>query len=266
MAQGTCRICGRHDADGLEFDDWVRPTFTNWDDLVPGNVICNDCLFWFDENSEALANRIGKDSSRYVRMRNYSHFIANGEWTPLSKADKDGMQEILLSSPFPEMAAIADSGQKHIAFRAKRNPPGSSCGWVQFEEDAVFVDPDELRIILESVERLYTAFSKTEIGTGSYKQYRIFDFGIERWQELESDIAHLRGSLIFNLALFLAQKKEEYERDTSTGSGLADDNLAGGSVGLQEQIPQDDMEAVRGPGEERGIHEQSGKICQLALF
>jgi hypothetical protein len=199
-------------------------------------------------------------------MRNYSHFVVDGKWTPLSKGNKERMQEILLSPPFPEMAAIADSGQKHIAFRAKRNPSGARCGWVQFEEDALFVDPDRLAIILESIERLYVSFSKAEIESGDYKQYRVLDFGIECWQDLESDIAHLRGSLIFSLALFLAQKKEEYERDTSTGSGLADDNLAGGSGRLQEQVSPDDMEAVRGSSPQRGVHEQSGKVCQLALL
>jgi hypothetical protein len=68
------------------FDDWVKESFTDWDKLLPGDSICSDCLFWFDESSETLMQRVGKD--RPQKMRNYSHFIVNGDWIPCSKADK----------------------------------------------------------------------------------------------------------------------------------------------------------------------------------
>lgn len=53
---GNCRICGKNGI-GQLFDDWVKPTFTDWDKLQPGEIICNDCLFWFDESSEVLTKR-----------------------------------------------------------------------------------------------------------------------------------------------------------------------------------------------------------------
>lgn len=103
----TCRFCGQSDKSGRPFNQWVRPTFTDHDKLKPGNIICDDCLFWFDEKSLELAHVTGKDKPQ--RMRNYSHFIVNGQWTPLSKGDKAQMKEILLTPPFPELAAIASS-------------------------------------------------------------------------------------------------------------------------------------------------------------
>ena len=85
---GVCRICGQ-DGIGFPFAAWVRNTFTDWDKILPGEIICQPCQFSFAESSELLASRVGK------RMRNYSHFVVGGEWIPLSKADKTRMVEIL---------------------------------------------------------------------------------------------------------------------------------------------------------------------------
>ena len=201
--EGQCRICGQSSI-GQAFGDWVKTTFMDWDKLVAGEIACDGCLFWLDEASEELARRVGKEKPQ--RMRNYSHFVVNGEWMPLSKGDKVRMRALLLGRPFPELAAVAISGQKHIVFRARRNPPGGRAGWVQVEEAAVFVDPAELGALLESVEELYLGFSKAEIATGQYRQYRIRKFGLARWRELDMCIRDRRGSPLLDLAIFLAQR------------------------------------------------------------
>lgn len=262
-----CRICGQSGI-GIVFTDWVRPTFTDWDKLQGGKIICDACLFWFNERSENLAHRVGKEKPQ--RMRNYSHFIVNGEWTPLSKGNKKQMTTFLLSSPFPELAAIAESGQKHIAFRATRNPPSSKAGWIQFEEQSLWVDPPELKALLGNIEALYTdkGFSKGEIKTGNYAGYRVLRFGFQEWNRLESLIKSQRGSLLFRLALFLAQKGEsrEDERIAHDGSRFADDSVAGNSSRLQKQVPNVDLATVRGSSKVSRVYEQPGEICQLSLF
>lgn len=212
MTKGTCRFC-HNESTGILFSNWARPTFTDHDKLGPGDIICRDCLFWFDEKSELLAEIVGKDKPQ--RMRNYSHFVVGGEWLPLSKANKAEMTAFFLGTPFPTMAAIAESGQKHIAFRAICNPPGSTAGWVQFEEQRLFVRPAELRQVLDTIEDLYVSFSKSEIEAGRYSQHRIRKFGLERWQSLESQLSSIRDSLLFKLALFLAQKRKG-DNDTGT--------------------------------------------------
>lgn len=198
-----CRICGHPDK-GLPFVKWVKPTFTDHDKLHPGSIICDGCLFWFQERSLELAIRVGKEKPQ--RMRNYGHFIVNGDWTPLSKGDKAKMTEILLASPFPELAIIATSGQKHIAFRARRNPPGGTSGWIQFEEESLWLKPDRLEILLNPIENLMLGFSKAQIESGDYIPAYILKFGFAEWKSLEVQIAPHRGSKLFALAVFLAQK------------------------------------------------------------
>lgn len=267
---GTCRFCGQLGT-GDAFQKWVRPTFTDHDKLLPGEIICDACRFWFDEQSVLLAERMGKDKPQ--RMRTYSHFIVNGEWTPLSKAHKARMRTLLLTPPFPELAVIADSGQKHLVFRATRNPPGAGSGCVQFEETELYVEPDALAARLSVVDALYETFAKSEIETSRYAGYRIQQFGIERWLTLENRVKGWRGQPLFALALFLAQKMGHDESHTHDHRGTADaggdpaaGDLAGNFARSEESLPDDHLAAVRGRDRERGLHQQPGEIRQCALW
>lgn len=94
------------------------------DKLHDGSVVCHSCLFCFDDRSSALTTITGKDKPQ--RMRNYSHFVVNGRWHPLSKAAKPLMWQLL--TQFPEVAVIAVSGQKHLIFRARPGAEKTS-GW-----------------------------------------------------------------------------------------------------------------------------------------
>jgi len=259
----VCRICGKQ-AIGDDFNSWARPTFTNWDVLYPGDIICEDCAFWFQQKSTALQEKMGKDKPQ--KMQNYSHFVIDGEWIPLSKSDKSRMTELLLGDQFPELAAIADSGQKHIVFRAIRNPRRSKEGWVQFEEQAIFVEPEKLQLILDATIELYETFSKTEIQSGKYSSNRIMKFGLNRWQKLENRIKYLRGSKLFDLAIYLTQKRSEDGDDEGSSERIADDFVEGDTVRLQEPLSDVDLGSVRESDSQRSIHKQSEQVHQFDLF
>jgi len=258
-ASGTCRVCGLPGV-GLSFTDWVRPTFTDWDKLQPGGILCQPCQFAFAEQSELLAARVSKEKPQ--RMRNYSHFVVRGEWVPLSKGDKARMAHILLYES-PEVAVIAQSGQKHIL-------PWAVPGTVQFEL-AQIRDRRGLGALLAKVETLYNGgLSKGEIETGDYAQHRVLRFGTALWWELEAELRLRRGTALFALALFLAQKRKgeengRTERTTSAGGGITGRDMAGDTAELQEPLPPQHLAAVRGQREERGIHEQPGQVRQLTL-
>jgi hypothetical protein len=62
---------------------------------------------------------------------------------------------------------------------------------------------------LETIEKLYAVFNKTEILTGNYGQNRIKQFGINRFQEVETKVAPYRGTRLFDLGVFVSQKPPE---------------------------------------------------------
>lgn len=257
-----CRFCGNESTNGEIFDRWVKPTFTDHDKLLTGDGICDDCLFWFNESSTELAAAVGKDKPQ--RMRNYSHFVLGGEWQPLSKGDKAKMTKLLLADSFPELAAIANSGQKHIVFRARRNPRGGTAGWIQFEEQAIWLDPNILRSMIDIIEPSLSVFAKTEIESGQYKPHRIMQYGIEQWRTLETEISPRRGSSLLSLALFLAQKQET--DDAGDSSGLTGNRLVRRRRGTKKPVSPNNLGTVREYGTRKRLHEQPGKIYQHSLF
>jgi hypothetical protein len=113
-ADGTCRLCGTLGT-GQAFASWVKPTFTDHDRVRPGTIICHACLFCTLHNSTWLAEHLGREKPQ--RMRNYSHFVLEGAWHCVSKAEKARMRTLLARDP--EVVVLADSGQRHLVFRAR---------------------------------------------------------------------------------------------------------------------------------------------------
>lgn len=240
---GACRSCGCNGT-GLAFDGWVRDTFTDHDKLKPGSICCQACQFCFTDQNETLGKVLGKDGPQ--RFRNYSHFVLRGDWIAVSKGGKAKMIETLLQSP--EIAVIATSGQKHIAFRALPN-------WWQIEEVTVRPFPEKLRFLLETIQPLYdSGISKAEIETGRFSHKRIMDFGLDKWHAAESALSPLRGSIQLELALFLAQHTEDYDAERNSGAPIVAD-LARDSRRVQEQVRAEHLEPVREQPTQRSLYE-----------
>lgn len=175
------------------------------DKLHPGEIVCHACLFCFDDRNQNLTTITGKNKPQ--RMRNYSHFIVNDKWYPLSKGEKGKMRELIWMDP--SVAVIAISGQKHITFRARP-------GWWQIEENCIAPNLEALEKLMGPVESLYQAgATKTEIESGHYYQKSIAKVGLALWRDLELKLRIFRGGPYLALAVFLAQKDDD---DTGANS------------------------------------------------
>lgn len=259
---GVCRACGAEGV-GTPFGRWVRPTFNDHDKMLPGEIVCAACLFCFDEVSPLLTRMTGRDKMQ--RMRNYSHFVMDGRWIPLTKGEKRRMVELLRQEP--EAAVIAVSGQKHIIFRARP-------GWWQIEEHGTLPFPDVLWPLMETVEALYNGgFGKGEIETGRYASHRMMKFGAGAFIELEARLRPHRGTLPLEFALFLAQKDETDDEGlrglpgaVPGGAESADPAVEGNPGGLQAEVRAEHLAAVRGQHPLGGLHGKPEQVRQLDLF
>lgn len=209
---GVCRITGK-ESTGIEFEKWVKDTFTDFAYLKPGTIISNEALFCFEEQSEFLQRMTGRDKPQ--RFRTYSHIVVGAEWHLLSKAQKPEIYDLLINTD-PLVCVIADSGQKHLLFKHR---PGT---W-QFETETIARDKKTLRLLKEMADELLAEkFSKAEILTAQYKQYKVIDYGLARWRAKEQIFKQYRGSAIFDLAIWLAQTKGETndgKEETDPGNG-----------------------------------------------
>lgn len=190
-----CWLCGQPtDGQGVPTTKAIKPTFTNKDlaRAPESKSVCADCVFCLSQKE----------------LRFYSILATE---TGMMHPGRAEIKALLLNPPEPPFVlTIAVSGQKHLTFRARVAYSREQFP-VQFEEMQVIVQPEQLAQLLDPIENLYTVFSKDEILTGRYSQGRMRQIGLTTFQQLENQIADKRGSRLFELAVFVAQKREVEE-------------------------------------------------------
>lgn len=201
-----CWLCGGETGGkGLPTKKAIKPTFTDHPCArgYGSSSICPGCAF-------CLTAR---------ELRNYSILATTDRLSHPSRAE---WREILINPPEPPFVmCLAVSGQKHLSFKAPVNLERGHYA-VLLEEREIFVTPGRIEQAIEAVEALYVYFSKDEIATGRYSQHKIKDCGLAKWERLESGVENWRGRPLFDLALFVAQKREvEEEEEVTEKSGLA---------------------------------------------
>ncbi len=195
VSDETCWLCGGETgSQGMPTKKGIRPTFTDHSYArgQGSKSLCAGCAF-------CLSMR---------ELRNYSILASPAGLRHPTRAD---WRETLLNPPEPPFVmCLAVSGQKHLSFKAPVNLDRRMFT-VMLEEQAIHVMPEKLEYLLEAVEALYIYFSKQEITTGRYSQHRIKECGLRQWEELEGRLEYWRGRPLFDLALFVAQKREKPE-------------------------------------------------------
>jgi hypothetical protein len=204
--KGICRITGK-ESEGVLFKNWVRDTFTDLSSLKPGTIISNEALFCFDEASEIIQKKTGKEKPQ--RFRTYSHIVCDGTWHCGTKADKKKIFELICAGA--ELVCLTDSGQKHVLFKHK---PG------MWQLDEMFIIPDiDLLKFLHALmcELMKLGFSQTEILTGNYISNRVLKAGLQIWKELDEPLKKHRGSQMMAFAgwmLFIDEESKQKIQDS----------------------------------------------------
>ena len=199
-----CAFCG-----GVAYGDIklkLSDKFTNHDKLYPSGVVCTACA-WFMQNdlNAELQAILGKEIPQ--KPRNYSWVVKHGQTRILSKGQKRDIYVALAEPPFPQVACIADSGQKHLMFITPVNPEGCDAGMVRFESHTFFVVGEEFATLGSHVGALYRAgFTKGSILTGDYTFYPNSD--MEAFERYEPLVKPYRGSQLLTLVCFLMTKEE----------------------------------------------------------
>lgn len=280
---GNCYICGAAlPGQGQPVKEAIKDTFNDRDKAKcpDGPGFCPACVFTFTE--QMVIN--GKENQRF---RNYSHLVAGDTgWEPRTKGEKAKIKDFLLT---PHggwwLACIAESGQKHLAFRCPVNFGFAPVFFVQFEERRLKVHRAALGECLRLAETMLgLGFSKAEIESGQYLSGKLSKVDLVEWQRLEDALTRWRGNGSFSLALFLAQKAElevEESENIVNGESTARPGAAveanGGrpangilAVNGLEPVEQPAAKNMGHPGNKRPAvrhHDnQPAELRQLSLF
>lgn len=204
--KGICRITGT-EGTGINFNKWVKDTFTDIGYLNPGTIISNEAAFCFDEASKEIQEKTGRD--KLQRFRTYSHIIHNGTWYCLTKANKDHIFNLICDGA--ELVCLTDSGQKHLLFKHK-------LGMWQLDETYIQPNIKLLKFLhTDMCELMRLGFSQAEIITGKYISKRIVKSGIESWKKLEDNIKAYRGSSMMDFTawmLFIDEESKQKIQDS----------------------------------------------------
>lgn len=162
MLDNYCYYCGKVCSDKYHIKDFVKKTFTNVDIVCyPGSkYICEECYYFFNSNSEII---MIDGEKRIGPPRLYSWIITNDKKIAATKKHIKELRDIVLNPPeLPFRIILSDSGKKNLVFRAKlarikNNYP------VQFEEEIVYVNIEELKNRLLLADKLSAAIGKIAI-------------------------------------------------------------------------------------------------------
>ena len=107
----------------------------------------------------------------------------------------------------PFVVTLADSGKKHVIFRARANHSKDKY-FIQLDENTIFIDREIFKAVLALVEDAYQYFSKDSILTGDYNQAAIMKAGLATWQKYENQFKPIRHKFkdILRVACFVARK------------------------------------------------------------
>ncbi|RMF24063.1 MAG: hypothetical protein D6765_12220 [Bacteroidetes bacterium] len=114
---------------------------------------------------------------------------------------KQALQDRMLPqllSPDCQLAVIADSGQKHLIFKARP-------GWWQLEEQTIRPDRARFLEVHALIRRLAgMGFSQSAIASGNYPPGLMLKMNIlqlRKFQEIEAELSRHRGCDVFDLAI-----------------------------------------------------------------
>lgn len=268
---GRCYLCASEFDRGASRDLVLLDTFTGHDGarFPSSKFVCEACAWSLNDHSLVVGRTGGK-------WRNYSHAAVYGKWLTFTKKveERRVLRDLLCAPPDSEWCAVvAESGQKQLAYRGPVSRGNRRCS-VLFEERVVSYQPSALADIVATVEAMIVTFSKTEVSSGAWINRRIVEFGPDRFAELDAILRPVRGSALFDLAVFLAAKSDE-EKETEDGT-IGTENEGGGPSGshLDDGGPRcvgkaEDGDLAHFSGEHRDVcDDDSGprKVRQLSLF
>lgn len=229
----VCWVCGGSADRSILVTEWSGAEYASqhrvkaWD----SDRVCEPCIVIHSRISP-VPGRPPLEGKKYGgNWRTYSVLIEVVGGSPIletaTKAEKDAIRKWLRKEKRGEwFAAIADSGKKHVIPLAQMNAPGV-IGVVQFEEAAVKL-PDSWDLVSDAEEALSVGLSKRGLLAGNYtvEQWTLYEGVIEQF---EARWAQERGGAWFELALFLAQKRESDESGTEETGDRTDDRAPAAS-------------------------------------
>jgi len=218
-----CYLCGANCDESFIASEHIKDTFTNRDIVkCPGSRYvcagCVDLLGWGNDEMLMLDGTIKQRSNdKGMAPRMYSWFITKNKKWAFTKAHTALIREILLhNQPEPPFSIIlAESGQKHLIFRAPVAMSNTEYP-VMLEEEIVIVKPELLESRISMALPIVAAIGKPallgELGFNAFiafEKYHGNTVALEEWLKVQHEP-------LSRLAAWLSKSKEDAQIECPT--------------------------------------------------
>jgi CRISPR type IV-associated protein Csf1 len=216
----NCFYCGSKCDDNNRVKDYVKKSFTNHDIVFnpESEYICDDCVYFTGSKIDIIMidgeirNSVG---------RSFSWIVTKNEKLAASKSHIKELRKIILNPPEPPFKIIlSDSGKKNLAFRCRWQLEKDNY-YLQFEEESILINIEDLKNRLYLADRLSAAIGKVAIKKCDAINYAV---AIENYYHDLSDYESwlkIMNEPLSRLAVWLAKNKEdasnEYPAINGTG-------------------------------------------------
>jgi len=215
-----CYFCGSCCDGFFKTNDYVKDTFTNRDIVkYPGSqYVCAGCvesIGWGNDEMLMLDGTIKKRTNdKGMAQRMYSWLITKNQKWAFTKAHVALIREIILyNQPEPPFIIIlANSGQKHLIFRAPIAMSKTSFP-LMLEEEIINVNPSLLDNRLKMAIPIVAATGKPALLDNitintfiTYEKYHGNVDSLEAWQKVQHEP-------LSRLAAWLSKSKEDAQNE-----------------------------------------------------
>lgn len=227
---GRCMVCGKEITEGVPWKKVVGGSFTNWDEFMsPSSThVCKEC---------AVTLMTG-DIATQLRRSSFIVTEQGVEFFPNS----DLAAKIFNPPEPPFIFCVTFSFKKHNAFHSMISFSRDRYH-IRQENQLIDIELDKARKLFAAMTRFYYGgFTKQEIQNEEYHPKRIMDFGLFKFEELETILSFERGSPLFELLIAalpsarrehylktLKDREKEGKRNASSSNG---NKRKGGQVDL----------------------------------
>lgn len=200
-------LCGRE----MRAKEFVKESFTSLDTVTLSKWVCPGCVA--TQSETATIELVDGEVRHDQKIRGYSWIITKNARLAATKSHRQKLIEMCIVPPRPPFViSIADSGQKHLLYRAVVNQ-SRSIVTASLEGIPITYEPHVLLSRIELVKRLIAAVGKpaleepltTALQMRVVEHYDSAEF-LTAWQSVS-------GQQLSKLALWLAPKKEDCERE-----------------------------------------------------
>ena len=195
-----CFYCGAPASAALK----LSAAFTEWWSVPhpESSWVCQGCQ-WMLEEKRSIPGK-----SKPQKTRNYSWLIESDKQTPLTKADKRRIADVLLSPPDPPWAlALAESGQRHLLHRTQINRDSEPPYTVQLELESIHYEPCGLASRMDLARRVVA-----KVGHNGAKEAGL-GLAIVAGAELAEQWIAVADEPLSRLAMFVTPSQKECQVD-----------------------------------------------------